>query len=289
MPRGDSRMSKNVRETAAALEYGLRVDSANLTGTEQRLLATLAADLLSAYPDDLLEVRLFGSRARGDFREDSDLDVAVILGQTNHSRNAEIFEKARSLGDEVGYRHFINTHPHCLEEFRYCQATGSHYYRTMRDDGIVIWRRPGAGIWDETGVVPVGRERDVETELKKAQAELHMVAILLDADETDGAARSAYYAAFHAVKAILLTANLEAKTHDGTNALFGQHFAATGIVPKEYGPWLSNLEELRKHADYPDNWSYEPLDPDQVRAGCQKAEEMVDVLERYCREWLDRQ
>lgn len=43
------------------------------------LLAEIKAQLQALYGDRLREVRLYGSRARGDHRAESDYDVAVIL------------------------------------------------------------------------------------------------------------------------------------------------------------------------------------------------------------------
>ena len=35
--------------------------------------------LVEAYPDTILDVLLFGSRARGDARPDSDVDLAIVM------------------------------------------------------------------------------------------------------------------------------------------------------------------------------------------------------------------
>ena len=41
------------------------------------------------------EVRLYGSRAHGDFRPDSDVDLAVVL----HGKRGDIWDTAQAFGD----------------------------------------------------------------------------------------------------------------------------------------------------------------------------------------------
>ena len=45
--------------------------------------------------DAVDEVRLFGSRARGDFRPDSDVDLAVVL----HGPRGDFWETGRAMSD----------------------------------------------------------------------------------------------------------------------------------------------------------------------------------------------
>src|SRR3972149_3240951 len=52
---------------------------AHLTEHERQALAELVERLRQRYGDDLLRVVLFGSKARGDFDEESDLDVLVVV------------------------------------------------------------------------------------------------------------------------------------------------------------------------------------------------------------------
>ncbi len=47
------------------------------------ILARLRAELLCRYGERLAEVRLFGSQARGEATEESDIDVLVVLRDTH--------------------------------------------------------------------------------------------------------------------------------------------------------------------------------------------------------------
>jgi len=54
-----------------------------LSQTEQTALSRFKDALRERFKDDLVDVTLYGSKARGDDRKDSDLDVLVILAPDN--------------------------------------------------------------------------------------------------------------------------------------------------------------------------------------------------------------
>lgn len=60
----------------------------------------------------------------------------------------------------------------------------------------------------------------------------------------------AYYAAFYAIQAVLLTKNLSFSKHSGVISAFGQHFVRTGLFPKEFGGYISRLFRERQVSDY---------------------------------------
>jgi len=59
-----------------------------------------ASILRDRYPDALVDVRLFGSCARGEMREDSDVDVAVVLRVVDGRTKRDVIDLASSIGLE---------------------------------------------------------------------------------------------------------------------------------------------------------------------------------------------
>ncbi len=65
--------------------------------------AEFAAALRERYGDALVDARLFGSCARGEMREDSDVDVAVVLEQVDWRTRRDVID----LSADVGLAHDV--------------------------------------------------------------------------------------------------------------------------------------------------------------------------------------
>jgi predicted nucleotidyltransferase len=68
------------------------------------LLTRYASELRRRYGDDVHQVRLFRSYARGGANEDSDVDVAVVLDHVDWKRQGEVIDLATDLGLDSGIR-----------------------------------------------------------------------------------------------------------------------------------------------------------------------------------------
>jgi len=75
-----------------------------LTDAEKEGLLEFKKALLDFLEDSLLMVRLFGSKARGDFGSSSDLDVAVVIkGDINRKIRDRIYEAAFDITFATDY------------------------------------------------------------------------------------------------------------------------------------------------------------------------------------------
>ena len=119
--------------------------------------------------------------------------------------------------------------------------------------------------------------------MDKAQAKLRVAKRLLKTGDYDDAASRAYYGAFHAAQAILLTEGLSANTHRGLVNLFGLHFVKTGKIDKQFGKFLSNLKDDRETGDYE---IYSAIDKDVAETSVEEAVEFVKQAEKYLAKYL---
>ena len=106
--------------------------------------------------------------------------------------------------------------------------------------------------------------------------------MLLKNGKFEDAASRAYYSAFHAAQAVLLTEGLTATTHRGLLNLFGLHFTKTNKINAKFGKLLSNLKDDREHSDYE---IYSFIDEETAKNAVQEArlfhQEMKTFLKQY--------
>lgn len=73
-----------------------------LSPAEVQILDALKSALAASFGDRLRRVSLFGSRARGAGRDDSDLDVLVDVHDVTRGERGAILDLAADLGVEHG-------------------------------------------------------------------------------------------------------------------------------------------------------------------------------------------
>lgn len=83
----------------------------------------------------------------------------------------------------------------------------------------------------------------------------------------------AYYAAFHAARALVLWQGFEARTHGGLSRLFNEHLVRSGLLEPRYNLVLARLQAYRQASDYA--YAFE-IGPDEARAEVAAARDFVD-------------
>lgn len=90
----------------------------------------------------------------------------------------------------------------------------------------------------------------VELEIERAEKILLQFPTLVEQHYWDTLVNRMYYAAFHAVSALLIHNAIRAQTHKGAIILFNKEFVRTGVFSAEEGHLFSQLESLRERGDY---------------------------------------
>ncbi len=101
-------------------------------------------------------------------------------------------------------------------------------------------------------------------EIENAEAAIRACEGLLSLGLPRDAMSRAYYAAFHAARALLLLEGIEAKTHAGTFRLVAQHLVRAGKLPPEIDAVLVKLQGLRHESDYGYAFDIAPADAQQA-------------------------
>lgn len=94
------------------------------------------AALQDLYGDRLAKVILYGSRARGDFHEESDWDFLVVLKDDPISPGEEV----RIMGPLLArlnllYKTWISYHPTTVKQF---EKPGNLFYKNIQHEGVEV-------------------------------------------------------------------------------------------------------------------------------------------------------
>ena len=111
--------------------------------------------------------------------------------------------------------------------------------------------------------------------LALARANLGAARRDLGADDPRFAVSRAYYAAFHAASAALLSEGVDPRSHKGTHTQFARVFLRDGRLPRTLGPTFVALSRLRQDADYHVG---SEIDMEVARGAVSDAESFVDRI-----------
>ena len=108
----------------------------NLAEKEERALQAYVDLLESRFGSRVVEVLLFGSKARSEARADSDLDVAVILQQAS----AQDLSEARGLAFDIllTYGVLLSVRAMSRQGWEKLGSVRSLFYRNVERDGISL-------------------------------------------------------------------------------------------------------------------------------------------------------
>lgn len=121
------------------------------------------------------------------------------------------------------------------------------------------------------------RHSNARAELAIANDALRVARAALELGIARDAMSRAYYAVFHAARALLLLAGVEPKTHAGVLRMFGELWVKAGKIDSSQTLVLTRLQAYRLASDYA--YSFE-VQPDDVHAELVAAEHFVGLAER---------
>jgi len=90
----------------------------------------------------------------------------------------------------------------------------------------------------------------IKEEMEVAKRRLMAAKLLIEKGMLEDAVNRAYYAFFHAAKAMLNVLGFDAKTHSGLISEFGLRIIKTNLIDKKFGEYFRRAFEMRESSDY---------------------------------------
>lgn len=109
---------------------------ANIMVDKDAIAQAVKAQLQLLYGDRLAKVILYGSYARGDFHEESDIDFLVVLKDEEIAVGKELRAMSEPIFD-ISFKNdiIISKHPTTLTRFENSQFL---FYKNIRKEGVEI-------------------------------------------------------------------------------------------------------------------------------------------------------
>lgn len=104
---------------------------------EQQILQGLVDHLNNLYPGQIRLVQLFGSRARGNARRDSDYDVLVVIRDRSLVDRLLIYDYV--LDVDLKYDVDLSLKIYGEDEFELYKEKGVPFIREVLSEGYPIW------------------------------------------------------------------------------------------------------------------------------------------------------
>ncbi|MEI6287396.1 MAG: HEPN domain-containing protein [Bacillota bacterium] len=120
--------------------------------------------------------------------------------------------------------------------------------------------------------------------LEKAKADLCVAKENLGSDRYAQAANRAYYAMFHATRALLAPYQLDSKRHSTIIGMFNKHFVATKKIDPAYNIMLATAFQTRLKCDYDDYYLIAKID---AATQVDNADKFLAMIELWIKANLD--
>jgi len=240
----------------------------------QRVIRRVRARIHAILPNgELQSLVLYGSYVYGKPRPDSDVDLMLVYDDVTPEQEKALEELTLALYEERPRPHLFL---YRADEFAKHNGVSTLLYNVSH-----------RGITLEGVPVPkyeINRERASAYLFRKAITALENAELSLNAGHYDAAISRSFYAVLHAADAALASKGLVAKSHDGTEMLFGCHFFKTKLVDAQFKGLFNQIHKARLKADYKYDVEFTR---DDASYWFERARAFVAALETGIPQWLN--
>lgn len=251
----------------------------HLMPQERVALAEFLSQLRGVFDDQITHVWLFGSKARGDFDQESDVDLLMVVRDGSDALRRPIGDIAYTLSLEHG----VLLCEHIVSAWRFAQmrARQEPLYKNVMREGIDLWTAVIASprVAEKQPSYDVGTPQDyLRHRLERSHQDLAWARGALERGEYRLALNRAYCGVFHLTSAVLASLDVVRHRHSGTESAFHQYLIKPGFIEPEYGRFYRRVRQWRENADYHFDVEFTEEKRGQV---LDEAERTVARLERF--------
>ena len=113
-----------------------KVTLPHLTSNEQTAIAEFATQIRELFPERILSVTLFGSKARGDSDAESDIDLLVLVNAESKEFRSELWRVASDVSLE--HNVVLSVRVYAQARWTEIQRIRLPLYRAVAVDGIPL-------------------------------------------------------------------------------------------------------------------------------------------------------
>lgn len=92
----------------------------------------------------------------------------------------------------------------------------------------------------------------IQYRTERAEESLEEAKLLARENHWNSVINRLYYCCYYIISALLVSNDLDAKTHNGVKVLFNRHFVKTNKIDRSLGSFFSELFNKRQEGDYLD-------------------------------------
>ena len=119
--------------------------------------------------------------------------------------------------------------------------------------------------------------------LAQSKENLEEAEALFQINKFKGSNNRAYYAIFHAIKAILALNQTDFKKHSSVIAYFNKEYISKNIFPRELGKRVSEARFFREKSDYVDFYI---VTKEEAQMQIETAKLMIETAEKYINKYI---
>ncbi len=126
------------------------------------------------------------------------------------------------------------------------------------------------------------KKLNISEELSRAEKAYRSANLLFENDLISDAVSKLYYYLLYHIRAILLSKDLEPRSHEGALRLFSLHFVKTGVFDTDASHVFSKMMKFREEADYNPSYSFTGGDFTEFQ-------DEVEKITRQIKDYLSQQ